>query len=154
MRSAILFFVFLILNFAALWVGQFFTGGGVVSDWYDKMNIAPWTPPGWVFGVAWTSIMVTYAAWLMAVWKKLDNPLLFISIYTLQWVLNVSWNPFFFYWHETAWALLILTLLLLVVWFSLIRFRKEIGLQTIWILPYAIWLIIAFSLNAYIVLYN
>jgi benzodiazapine receptor len=154
MKRILTFVVFLILNFSALWIGQIFTGGGVVSDWYKNVNTAPWTPPGWVFGVAWTSIMITYAWWLQVVWKKQKNPTWFISAYALQWVLNVSWNPFFFYWHETAWALFILTLLWIVVGFSMIRFRNGLGLHALWILPYAIWLGIAFSLNAYIVWFN
>jgi len=48
---------FLLLNFGALAVGGFFTGKGVPSYWYSDLIKAPWTPPGWVFGFAWTTIM-------------------------------------------------------------------------------------------------
>ncbi|MDG2281196.1 MAG: tryptophan-rich sensory protein, partial [Flavicella sp.] len=46
--------LFLVLNFTALAVGGLFTGTGVSSDWYQNLNQAPWTPPGWVFGFMWT----------------------------------------------------------------------------------------------------
>ena len=58
------FLVFLIVNFVALGLGGMFTGSGVVSDWYQQLNQAPWTPPGWVFGAAWTSIMIFHFIWL------------------------------------------------------------------------------------------
>ena len=51
-------FVFLLINFGALALGGLFTSDGVISDWYEQLNKAPWTPPGWVFGAAWTTIMV------------------------------------------------------------------------------------------------
>ncbi|MEM6378823.1 MAG: TspO/MBR family protein, partial [Bacteroidota bacterium] len=50
--------IFLILNFVALGIGGFFTGPGTSSEWYNNLNQAPWTPPGWVFGAAWTTIMI------------------------------------------------------------------------------------------------
>ena len=43
--------IFALLNFGALAIGGLFTGGGVSSEWYASLNKAPWTPPGWVFGI-------------------------------------------------------------------------------------------------------
>lgn len=40
--------IFLILNFAALAIGGLSTSSGVTSEWYNALNKAPWTPPGWV----------------------------------------------------------------------------------------------------------
>ena len=40
--------IFLLLNFGALALGGLFTGSGVSSDWYNGLNKAPWTPPGWM----------------------------------------------------------------------------------------------------------
>jgi len=56
--------IFLILNFTALAIGGLFTGKGVPSDWYQDLNQAPWTPPGWVFGFMWTFIMISYAVYM------------------------------------------------------------------------------------------
>jgi len=49
---AIRLFLFLLINFAALALGGLATSDGVVSLWYQNLNQAPWTPPGWVFGAA------------------------------------------------------------------------------------------------------
>ena len=48
--------VFLTLNFGGLVIGQVWTGNGVTSEWYTTLNQAPWTPPGFIFGLAWTGL--------------------------------------------------------------------------------------------------
>ena len=52
--------LFLLLNFGALAIGSYFMNNGPQSNWYLTLNKAPWTPPGWVFGVAWTTIMICF----------------------------------------------------------------------------------------------
>ena len=88
--------VFLLINFAALAIGSLFTNTGVSSDWYQNLNQAPWTPPGWVFGAAWTFIMVCFAIYMAFLWDKFTNKSTLIALFSLQWILNVSWNPIFF----------------------------------------------------------
>ena len=63
--------LFLVINFAALAIGVIFTGKGVPSEWYASLSKAPWTPPGWVFGAAWTSITVSYTH--LDVYKRQDH---------------------------------------------------------------------------------
>ena len=65
--------LFLVINFAALAVGGIFTGKGVVSEWYLSLSKAPWTPPGWVFGAAWTTIMVCFAIYMAFAMEKVTN---------------------------------------------------------------------------------
>ena len=50
--------LFLIVHFAALGLGSALMGTGPMGNWYQDLNKAPWTPPGWVFGAAWTLIMI------------------------------------------------------------------------------------------------
>lgn len=154
MKNLPLILLFLLLNFSALWIGQLFTGPAVASDWYQNMNKAPWTPPGWVFGFAWTFIMITYAVWMGTGWKRVENAQSFALLYAAQWILNVGWNPLFFYLWETEWALLVIILLTGVVLYSLLHYRRPMAYSSLWLLPYALWLCIATSLNAYIVWYN
>lgn len=145
--------VFLLLNFAALAVGGLFTGPGVSSDWYAALAKAPWTPPGWVFGAAWTTIMICFGFFMAWLWPKIPDKKMLSGLYTLQWVLNVMWNPVFFYFHEVEWALGVIVSLTLIVGFFFFRYRATLGNMSILILPYLIWLLLATSLNAYIVIY-
>lgn len=146
--------IFLFLNFAALGIGGFFTSTGVSSDWYTNMNQAPWTPPGWVFGAAWTSIMICFSVYMAEVWK--DNPSkgMLLSLYALQWLLNVAWNPIFFKYQAVFPALLIILALTLLIGYILFVYSGSLKWHSLWIAPYFIWLLIASSLNAYIYFYN
>lgn len=146
--------LFLILNFAALGLGALFTSKGVSSDWYQNLLKAPWTPAGWVFGFAWSTIMVCFAFYMAKLFELVSNRKMLISLYVFQWILNVSWNPAFFYHHKVILGLIIIIALSTLISYFLFRFLKQAKLYSILVLPYFVWLLIATSLNAYIFFYN
>jgi translocator protein len=154
MKKIIVFTVFLALNFGALALGGLFTASGVKSDWYRELNQAPWTPPGWVFGAAWTFLMICFSVFMTFLWEHSTEKKNIIRLYLAQWVLNVCWNPMFFFHHWVGAALLEIILLLFTVMLLGYNFRKQLGLKSLWILPYFVWLLIASSLNAYILFFN
>lgn len=146
--------IFLVINFSALVLGGFFTGKAVNEDWYLTLNKAPWTPPGWVFGVAWTIIMLCYTLYMTYLWENSNNTKQVLSLFILQWILNVSWNPAFFYFQNTVLGLIIIIGLTSVVTIFLINFWTNLQYKSLLIAPYFIWLLIATSLNTYIVIKN
>ncbi len=146
--------IFLVINFGALAIGGFFTGKGVPSDWYDGLIKAPWTPPGWVFGFAWTTIMILLSIYMAYLWPLIENKNLLISLFLVQWILNVAWNPTFFYYHNVLTGLFLIVGLTIIIGIFLFLYWPELKLKSILILPYFIWLIIATSLNGYILLKN
>ena len=146
--------LFLVVNFGALVLGSLFTSSGVSSDWYQNMNQAPWTPPGWVFGAAWTSIMICFAFFMTYAWVSSTDRTMLLTLFVVQWILNVAWNPIFFHFQETLIGLIVISALTLLVYYLMFKFRKELKWKALLILPYALWLAIATSLNAYIYLNN
>ena len=146
--------LFLVINFGALAVGGIFTSAGVSSSWYENIQKAPWTPPGWVFGAAWTSNMIFFSIYLSTAWPKIENKKILIGLFTLQWMLNVGWNPIFFYYQNMLLGLAVILLLTFLIGFILIFYWKEVKFISLFILPYFVWLIIATSLNWYILLKN
>jgi len=147
------FITFLILNFGALALGGWMMGGGPTAEWYQSVNKAPWTPPGWVFGAAWSTIMICYTIYMGVAWNRLNKSKI-ATVFGVQWILNVSWNPVFFYFHETELGLVLISLLTVLLWGKVFAFRKSMKAWGILLLPYSIWLSIATSLNLYIVLNN
>ncbi|WP_044208297.1 TspO/MBR family protein [Flammeovirga sp. OC4] len=145
--------IFLVINFAGLAIGGFFTGDGVPSEWYQQMNKAPWTPPGWVFGVAWTTIMITFSIFLAKLYNK-ENRVVFIVLYGAQVILNISWNPVFFYYRNTLFGLIIITALTVLIYTYFLNYYKTLRWWSLLIVPYFVWINIATSLNAYVVIYN
>ena len=146
--------IFFVLNFGALALGGFFTGKGVPSDWYEGLAKAPWTPPGWVFGAAWTVIMIFFSIYMANLWPSIKNKNLLVGLFAVQWILNVGWNPTFFYYHNVLAGLFVIAALTILVGCFLFIFWPEMKLKSILILPYFIWLLIATSLNAFILLKN
>ena len=146
--------IFLLINFGALAIGGFFSGKGVPSDWYKGLVKAPWTPPGWVFGFAWTTIMICFSVYLAYLWPVMENKNLLIALFIVQWILNVGWNPTFFYYHNILAGLFLIVSLTALIGFFLLFYWPELKLKSILILPYLIWLMIATSLNGYILLRN
>lgn len=146
--------LFLVFNFAALGIGSISTSAGVASDWYQNLNKAPWTPPGWMFGAAWSTIMVCFAVFMALLIFRSETPKKIIILFAIQWVLNTSWNPIFFSLHQTLLGLLVILSLTIVISIFLFKHLKLLGFQSLWIAPYFVWLLIATSLNAYIVLMN
>ena len=145
--------LFLIINFGGLFIGGLFTGEGVPSDWYQNLNKAPWTPTGWVFGAAWTTIMICFSVYMAILWKKITLKNL-LYLYIAEFILNVIWNPLFFHFKWINVALLSISLLTILIIYMAVSLRVEMRYKTLLIFPYLIWLIIATSLNGYIVLYN
>lgn len=149
--------LFLILNFGALYVGALFMGGSPAeNEWYKALNKAPWTPPGWVFGFAWTSIMILYSIYLSRVFKSLpkENFKLAIGLFFIQWILNVCWNPIFFVHHALVLGCVFILSLMIVLVFFHVKFVKNKRIELVLILPYLLWLCVAFSLNLYVFLRN
>ena len=154
MKKVYLFILFLLINFGSLAIGIWLMGDAVTGDWYVNLNKAPWTPPDWAFGAAWTLIMLCFSWYLAELFHLRASKFLWI-IYGLQVLLNVSWNWVFFDQRLTGIGLTVISLLTLVIIYYFITFRNDrLKYAKYLLLPYLIWLCIATSLNAYIFINN
>ena len=153
MKLIKLIVVFLIINFSALGIGSWLMNNGPKTEWYTALNQAPWTPPGWVFGVAWTSIMLCFAIYMAYLYLKTPTTKVVI-LFSIQFVLNVIWNYIFFNQHLIGLGLVVIIALTIVVGIFLISYKNDLKLNTLLIAPYFIWLCVSTSLNAYILFNN
>ena len=64
MKQFKLTILFLVINFGGLAIGSWLMNNGPLTDWYTNLNRAPWSPPGFVFGIAWTLIMICFSIYL------------------------------------------------------------------------------------------
>ena len=148
-----LIFFFLILNFSALAIGIWLMNNGSTSDWYISLVRAPWEPDGWVFGFAWTFLMICFAVYLAKL-STITNSKKIIAAVLVQYFLNIIWNYIFFNQHEIILGLIDISLLTFIVTFILFKNLPIMKYYSILILPYFMWLLIATSLNLYIAIYN
>ena len=151
---ALRIFAFLIINFAALGIGGYLMGNGASSTWYASLEKAPWTPPGWSFGAAWTTIMLCFSLYMPIALGATKNKTKLLNLFTIQWILNTAWSPVFFRYHQTELALVIIILLTALILYFLVHYLPRLRAKSLFILPYFAWLLIATSLNAYIVAQN
>ena len=145
--------LFLVLNFGALWIGTVLMNDGPQSLWYTSLNQAPWTPMGWVFGAALTCVMIFFSVFMTFLVQN-ENLKKVSLLFAIQFVLNVSWNYVFFNQQLTGLGILIIILLTILTFYFLIAFKSTLNNNRFFVLPYCLWLLLATSLNAYIVIYN
>ena len=153
MKQLKLTFLFLIINFGGLAIGSWLMNNGPLTEWYTSLNQAPWTPPGIVFGIAWTLIMICFSIYLGQLFIK-DYSSKLIIVFLIQYILNVSWNYIFFNQHLVLFGLVTLILLTSLLFYYFFKLSKKTGNYKFLLVPYMIWLCIATSLNLYVLIHN
>jgi tryptophan-rich sensory protein len=144
-----------VVNFLALGIGVLLMENGPQTSWYTSLNQAPWSPANWVFGFAWSVIMLCFSFYMTKLslkYSKLNTKI--IILFSVQFFLNFIWNYIFFNQHQVALGLFTIVLLWLLVGYFTFNYLKILKYNTILIAPYLVWLTIATSLNAYILYYN
>ena len=147
------FILFTIINFSALAIGSWLMNNGPKTQWYTNLNQAPWSPPGWVFGIAWSVIMLLFSAF-MSYLIQVDRSKKVLALFGVQLMLNIFWNYLFFNKHLIIIGLLNILFLTFLMFYFLIAFKTKIKNKRFFVLPYCIWLVLATSLNLYIALHN
>lgn len=148
-----LLLLFLIINFGGLALGSWLMNNGPEMPWYQNLNKAPWTPPGWVFGAAWTTIMICFSIYLAELFKNHYSAIV-LRLFVVQVIFNVGWNYVFFNQHLVTLGLIVIALLTSLLFYFFFAFKKEVKNYSLLLLPYMIWLCIATSLNLYILIHN
>ncbi len=153
MKKSALLFLFLIINFGGLALGSWLMNNGPETAWYQQLNKAPWTPPGWVFGAAWTTIMICFSIYLAELFKAHYSSKI-LRLFVMQIILNVGWNYVFFNQHQIMGGLIVIVLLTSLIFYFFFTFKNMLKKYSLLLLPYMIWLCIATSLNLYILIHN
>lgn len=128
-----------------------------IKTWYITLNKPSFTPPNWLFPVAWTTLYILIAISAYLIWKLRDRSSTYktaVIIYIVQLALNFSWSIVFFGMHQIFGGLgiivaLLVTIILNISWFN--RFSKTAA----WLLvPYLLWVSYATLLNISICVLN
>lgn len=143
------FWFFAVLCLAVFLFGGLFQPG----EWYEALNRAPWSPPNIAFPIAWTILYVLIAIAGHKIANSGDK--FALTIWYVQLGLNALWSWVFFGEHWLLIGLVDLIALVLLVAFLIVRTARTANWVTsVMLTPYLIWLGLATSLNAYIVVNN
>lgn len=154
--SAVLLVLSLTLVTLVAALGGVATSRGV-GDWYDSLERAPWNPPSWVFGPAWTVLylLMAVAAWLVAREGLGDSAgQVALTLYAIQLALNLIWSVVFFGLRRPGLGLVVIVALFTAVAATAIAFNAVSQTAAWMLVPYLLWVAFAASLNAWIAFAN
>lgn len=137
-----LFLTYLAACGAAAATGALFQPG----DWYRSLDKPRWTPPDWLFPVAWTVLylcMSTAAARVAMVGDSGQA----LALWSVQIALNALWTPVFFGLRRMGAGLVIISLLWLSVAATMLTFWQVDWIAGLLFAPYLLWVSVAGALN-------
>lgn len=137
---------------AALIIGGLFSPG----QWYESLNRAPWSPPNIAFPIVWTVLYILIA---IAGWKIFSLPKSHSADLRFLWlsqlIANAAWSWIFFGEHWVLLGLIDIFLIVsLVSTLSVKAWRRGFYAISYLMVPYLAWLVLASTLNLYILLMN
>ncbi|MEO0654951.1 MAG: TspO/MBR family protein [Pseudomonadota bacterium] len=138
----ILFSIFLLACAAAGTTGAMFQPG----EWYRSLNKPDWTPPDWLFPLAWSVLYLCISA-AGALAAPVEGSAVAMAFFALQIALNTLWTPIFFGLHRIGAGLVVLICLWLSVAATLVAFWQLTWIAGLLFVPYLVWVTIAGALN-------
>jgi len=118
---------------------------GYGNAWFDALEKPAIMPPGWMFGAAWTLLYIllglALALILHARGARGRGPAL--ALFVLQLLINYSWSPIFFAFHEVGLAFWTIAAMILVSAVTAVLFWRIRRVAALLMLPYIAWLCFA-----------
>lgn len=136
------FGIFLVACLSAGSTGGLFPPG----KWYENLDKPPWTPPNWLFPVAWTTLYLLMAAAGARVAVS-DGNAVAMALWSLQIALNGLWTPVFFGLRRLKLGFIVLSGLWLSVAATLWALWQVDWIAGLMFVPYLIWVSVAGALN-------
>ncbi len=118
---------------------------GDENGWYAALAKPALTPPGWLFPVAWTTLYILIGLALAMILNARSARLrgVAITLFALQFVLNLAWTPLFFGAHQIGVALIDIVAMVMLGIATTVAFAR-IRTAAAWLMvPYLVWIIFA-----------
>ena len=127
------------------------TEGGLQA-WYQALNKSALTPPDIVFPIVWGVLyaMIGVVGWLIWSAPKENVASGVKALFVLQLLLNLLWTPLFFHFHFVGLALMDVGVIFILAVCLVARLISTQRMAAVLLMPYALWLLFAAYLNAYI----
>lgn len=127
-----------------------------IPTWYAQLTKPSFTPPNYVFPVAWTTL---YFLMALSLWRLIEAPASAaragaIGFFLVQLAFNAAWSWVFFHFESVRGGLAIIAALWLLIAVT-IFFSYKVSRLAAWLLaPYLLWVSFAALLNAEILRMN
>ena len=117
------------------------------GPWYQALNKPSWTPPNWMFPLAWTTIYlcISFAGARVA---GMEGSGYALAFWAMQAAFSTLWTPVFFGLRRLRGALLVMAPLWLAVLGCTVSMFRLDTVAGIAFLPFMAWVTVAAALNA------
>lgn len=123
-----------------------------IPTWYVTLKKPIFNPPNWVFAPVWTILYIMMGIAAGRVWNKVDNDLQNVKkgmyFFIVQLALNALWSYLFFGIHNLFLSLIEIILLWLMIYETIVQFKKVDKLASKLLIPYLVWVSYATILTA------
>jgi len=126
------------------------SGSGYGNAWFDSLLKPPFMPPGWAFGVAWTTLYVLMGLALAMILAAPRTPTrrTALTLFFVQLAVNFAWSPVFFGAHDIDLGKIMIIVMLVIALAAASLFRRIRPVAGWLLVPYLLWLCFAFALNS------
>ena len=138
----LIFVILLAACFAAGSTGGLFPPG----PWYERLTKPVWTPPDWMFPVAWSILYICMATAGARV-AMLPEAGLAMALWALQVALNGLWTPVFFGLRKIKLGMMVLCALWIAVALTMVALWMLDPIAGMLFVPYLAWVSVAGALN-------
>lgn len=124
--------------------------------WYQMLNKPVLTPPDWAFAPVWSTLYVLMGISLYIYLKTPSRrkKVSGITVFVIQFILNLIWTPVFFSAHRIELAAVICIMLVILVLVTIKIFYTVSRISAYLLIPYFLWLCLASYLSIEIVRLN
>lgn len=121
---------------------------------YIKLNKSKLTPPNYVFGIVWPILYMVMAISFGIIYQKCNKLCFPLKIFMVHILFNIIWTYLFINFKNKLIALIDIIIMIFLLIYCMLEFRKYSILASNILIPYLIWLGFATYLNLYIVVNN
>jgi len=127
----------------------FVANSGYSNAWFAALDKPAFMPPGWMFGLVWTSLYTLMGLALALVWTapKSAGRQAALSLFFAQLAVNFAWSPIFFGARMVEIGLLVIAVMFILAAMATWRFARIRPLAGWLLVPYLAWLCLAAALN-------
>jgi tryptophan-rich sensory protein len=125
------------------------SNSGFENGWYAALQKPAFQPPGWAFGLVWTTLYTMLGIALAAIINEPPSKMRRDALWLFggQLALNFAWSPIFFGSQMIDVALVVIVVMLLMATVTANMFRRLRPVAGWLMLPYLLWLCLATALN-------
>lgn len=130
--------------------------GGYFSAFYQSLNRPPFSPPGWMFPVAWGILyaLMGFSMYLIYADDSIRDKCRAYLLYGAQLFANFLWTPVFFGLRSLVGATVVVIAMLVLICWMLVEFFRIRRLSAYLNIPYLLWTLYAAYLTIGVMLLN